>query len=518
MMKQAPNVRLMILDAIRKDHLSCYGYNRPTAPTVDDVAADGTRSEQAISMSAWTPPTHASMFTGCYPSRHRVFNSQLSLNYDGQSIAELLSANGYRTLGFSNSYHTSTEWNFHRGFNYYHDVFELPRFLGKADHPTLDFLRFPPNYFFENFDIPDLQLRKLKKQLTGTEEPFFGFIVLNAAHWPYDPPARFREQFEAYFDQWDTVDEETAEDIADGNGQEYTLGDKSVNQTEWDLIKCWHDGETRYTDYLLSEFIEFFKDKGLYDDMLVIVASDHGEHLGEYNLVYHAYSLFKEPVTVPVVVKWPERHHTDGRTVPGNVSHSLASLTDILPAICEWVGIEPPAEMQGRDLTTVSNRDALFAEYGRPQPPGRDRILEMYDCFEEYDRGLQAVQTKDYKLIRTTTGEETLYRVRNGNKTPVENDEVKRRLSGRIDEVVNEIPDGEYDEELGDCVKKHGKDRAPVACLSDEISVNHRTIDLERLGASRQTALERSRLSASESPTTASVNPRTRPVWGGESR
>jgi arylsulfatase A-like enzyme len=320
--------------------------------------------------------------------------------------------------------------------------------------PSLDFLRFLPNYFLRNYDISDLQLRKLKTQLTDTEEPFFGFINLNAAHSPYDPPARFREQFEAYFDQWDTVDEEAAQDIADGNGHEYTFGDKAVSQTEWDLVKCWYDGEIRYTDYLLSKFIEFFKSEGLYDDTLLIVAADHGEHFGEYNLVYHAYSLFEELVNVPLIIKWPESHHDD-RTLPGDVSNDLVSLTDVAPTICEWAGIETPPEMQGRDLTTDSDRDAVFAEFDRPQPPGRDRLLETYDTFEEYDRGLQAVRTVDHKLIRTTRGEETLYRIENGTETPVENEEVKWRLSRQIDETLDKIPDGEHDEELDDYVKDH---------------------------------------------------------------
>jgi arylsulfatase A-like enzyme len=395
------------------------------------------------------------MFTGCYPSRHGVFNSQLSLNYDGPTIAELLSENGYRTLGFSNSYHTSTERNFHRGFDYYHDVFELPRFLGKMYDPSLDFLRFLPNYFLKNYDISDLQLRRLKTQLTRTEEPFFGFINLNAAHAPYDPPSKFRKQFEAYFDQWDTVDKETSKDIATGDGYGYTLGDKKVTETEWDLIKCWYDGEIRYTDYLLSKFIDFFKNENLYEDTLLIVVADHGEHFGEHNLVYHSYSLFEELVNVPLIVKWPDGHHGDDQTLLGDISHNLVSLTDIAPTICEWTSIETPSGMQGQDLTTGSDRSAVFAEYDRPQSPGRDRMLETYNGFDEYDRGLQAIRTAEYKLIRTTTGEETLYRIQDGDETAVENEKVQEQLSQQMIEMLEEIPDGEHDEDLDDYVKDH---------------------------------------------------------------
>jgi arylsulfatase A-like enzyme len=454
-MGQRPNALLVVLDATRKDHLSCYGYDRPTSPTIDRIAADGTRFEQAIASAPWTPPSHASMFTGCYSSRHGVFNSHLSLTYEGPTIAEQLSANGVETLGYSNSYHTSTDRGFHRGFDYYHDIFELPRFLGKMYDPSLDFLRFLPNYFLKNYDISDLQLRKLKTRLKRTDEHFFGFINLNSAHTPYDPPARFRKQFEAYFDEWDTVDEEAAADVSKG-GFEYTaLDDKSITETEWRLIRCWYDAEIRYMDYLLADLIESLKKTGLYDDTLLIITADHGEHLGEHGLSNHSFSLFDELLNVPLIVKWPGDHHVGDRTLPGSVSNNLVSLIDIAPTICEWLGTDIPSEMQGRALTADHTHDAVFAEYDRPQPPRRDRLLRKYDKFEAYDRGLQAVRTSDFKLIRTTRGKETLYRIENGEEVPVENPEVHRQLSERMDETLSDVPDSGVEEELSKYVKEN---------------------------------------------------------------
>lgn len=452
-MKQRPNVLLIVLDATRKDHLSCYGYDRPTSPTIDSIAADGTRYEQAVSTSAWTPPSHASMFTGCYPSRHGVFNSQLPLTYEGPTIAELLSEHGVRTLGFSNSYHTSTERNFHRGFDYYHDIFELPRFLGKMYDTSWDFLRFLPNYFLKNYDISDLQLRKLKTELKKTEEPFFGFINLNSAHSPYDPPARFKKQFEAYFDKWDTVDEEAAKDVRIGDYGYSAFGDESLSETEWELIQCWYDGEIKYIDHLLSDFIDFFKKEGLYDDTLLIIAADHGEHFGEHGLMYHSFSLFEELLNVPLIIKWPRSYDTGGRVRPESVSYDLVSLVDIAPTICKWLDLEVPPEIEGRDLTTNPGHDAVFAEYDRPQPPKRDRLLNEYPDFEAYDRGLQVVRTSEFKLIRSTTGQEMLYRIEDGSETPVENAEIQERLSELMTERLNDVPDTDTEEELSEYVK-----------------------------------------------------------------
>jgi arylsulfatase A-like enzyme len=393
------------------------------------------------------------MFTGCYSSQHGVFNSQLSLTYKGPTIAELLSEQGVETIGFSNSYHTSTTRNFHRGFDYYHDIFELPRFLGKMYDPSLDFLRFLPNYFLRNYDISDLQLRKLKTRLKRTENPFFGFINLNSAHSPYDPPARFKKQFEAYFDKWDTVDEEAAKDVANGDYGYTTFGDKSLSEPEWELIQCWYDGEIKYMDYLLSDFIDFFKKEGLYDDTLFIIAADHGEHFGEHGLAYHSFSLFEELLNVPLIIKWPENYGLSDRVPPEGVSHDLVSLVDIAPTICEWMDLTVPSEMQGRDLTTNPGHDAVFAEYDRPQPPKRDRLLNEYPDFEAYDRGLQVVRTSEFKLIRSTTGQETLYKVENEGETPIENAEIQQRLSKLMNEILNSVPDADVDEELSEYVK-----------------------------------------------------------------
>lgn len=451
-----PNVLLVVLDATRKDHLSCYGHDRPTTPAIDEVAAEGTRFEQAITPSPWTPPSHASLFTGCYPSRHRVYHSHLHLQYDGPTIAELLSSAGYTTLGFSNSYHTSTDRNFHRGFDYYHDIFELPRFLGKMYEPSIDFLRFLPNYFLRGYDESYWQLQRLETKLRRSDEPFFGFINLNSAHSPYDPPRGYREPFEAYFDEWDTVDEQAAQDVANGDAHDYVFGDGTLSETEWELVKCWYDGEIRFMDDLLSEFFDFLESRGVYDDTLLIIAADHGENMGEHGLAYHSFSLSEALLNVPLVVKWPGSRRDREVDMPGSVSDSLVSLVDVAPTICELADIEDPPEMDGHSLVDDVRRDAVFAELDRPQPPGRDRLLRTYDAFAPYDRGLQAIRTREFKLVRSTTGEETLYRITDGDEVEIEDPEVRRRLSDRLDDGVRKLPDsGADDEELTDHVKQH---------------------------------------------------------------
>jgi arylsulfatase A-like enzyme len=454
----APNVLLVVLDATRKDHLSAYGYDRPTTPALEELADEGTRYEQAITPSPWTPPSHASMFTGRYPSGHGVYNSQLSLEYDGPTLAELLSDAGYTTLGFSNSYHTSTERNFHRGFDYYHDIFELPRFLGTMYEPSLDFLRYVPNYLFRNYDHSYFQTRRLETKLDGTDEPFFAFINLNSAHSPYDPPRRYREQFESHFDKWETVDEEAAHDYSEGDGKAYTVGGETLSETEYELLKCWYDGEIRFMDDLLSGLFDFLRAREAYENTLMIVVADHGELFGEDGLGFHSFSLHEVLLNVPLIVRWPEGvdDHVD-RSVPspGSVSEKLVSTIDIAPTVCEWAGVDVPERMDGYSLTTETGHDHVFAEYDRPQPPERDRLLREYADFKSHDRGLQAIRTADFKLVREIPGEKTLYRVGSLTETPVDDPDTERRLSKTLDDGVDELPDVSHEEDLPDHVEEH---------------------------------------------------------------
>lgn len=448
----APNVLLVVLDATRQDHLSCYGYDRPTTPELEGFTEDATRYDQAIATAPWTPPSHASMFTGRYPSNHGLFGTQSLDTYEGRTIAEILSEAGYSTFGFSHSHHTSIEQRFDRGFDFYHDILALPRFMGRMYEPSLDFARFLPKKFLEGYDISDFQSRKLKTSIKRESEPFFGFINLGSAHAPYRPAPAFKEEFESYFDGWDTVDRESARVVSEDDGYEYVVGDVTLTETEWDLVKCWYDGEIRYMDYLLGGLFSFLKRREAYDDTMIIVTADHGEHFGEHGLVYHQFSLFEELLNVPLLVKWPADSATE-TPATGTVSDRLVSQVDLAPTICELAGVSRPAEMDGVSLIDEEEHDAVFAEYDI-YPGLRDR-LQKYDEFAKYDRGLQAVRTRDHKLVRSSDGEETLYSITDGAESVADDPAVAQTLSERLSAAVDPLPDTVQQTDLDNDVRDH---------------------------------------------------------------
>jgi len=444
-----PNVILIVLDAVRKDHLSCYGYSRETTPNLDAFARDATRYESAISTAPWTPPSHASLFTGKYPSRHRVTGFSPKLDSSHKTIAEALNAEGYHTFGFSNSHHTSHDRGFDRGFEYYHDIVNLPRFRGKMYEPSKEYFEFVWKYVVDDYDISYFQLRKLGNVIENASEPLFGFINLNSAHSPYDPPGQYLSKFGDELDA-DEANEETASDLASEGGYRFMMGELGATEAEWNLVERWYDGEIRYMDRLLGRFISRLKNEGMYENTLIVVTSDHGEHFGERGLAYHQFSLYEQLLNVPLLVKWPGSTNS-------SVSEELVSLVDIAPTILDVVGIDIPSSIEGRSLRSEPEAEAVFAEYAGPYPPLKDRLKKYGDAFTEYDHGLQAIRTHQNKLMRSTKGESTLYRITPEGEIEADDPERAVELRERLDRYLTELPDeGGYEDEEPE---SHIKDR-----------------------------------------------------------
>ncbi|ELZ24418.1 sulfatase [Halosimplex carlsbadense 2-9-1] len=442
-----PNVLLIVLDAVRADHLTPYGYDRPTTPNLDAFARRATRYDDAVAAAPWTPPSHAAMFTGRYPSNNGVYGLTPNLDPDQPHVAELLADRGYATGGFSNSYHTSPQRGFDRGFDYYHDILSLPRFRGTMYEPSLDFARHLYDYFVRDYDDSSFQLRRLCSWIDRIDRPFFGFINFNSAHSPYDPPTRFKSEFESYFDAWDAVDDSAAETLSD-DAYAWMLDEVRAGDPEWDLVKCWYDGEIRYLDSLLGTLFDGLRDRGLFEDTMVVVTSDHGEQFGEDGLVYHQFSLAERLVNVPLLVKWP------GQT-SAETSDELVSLVDLAPSMVELATGEAPPEMDGRSLRTGAEPEAVFAEYAGPSESIQRRFAERDGPFDDYDTGLQAVRTARHKLVRRTDGTATLYDISDGTDRPIDDDELAADLRSRLEAALGELPRREEGEDLSEHVESH---------------------------------------------------------------
>jgi arylsulfatase A-like enzyme len=197
--------------------------------------------------------------------------------------------------------------------------------------------------------------------------------------------------------------------------------------------------------------LDFLKQIGEYDETLIIVTSDHGEHFGEHGLAYHQFSLSEILINVPLLVKWPDGlGHRD--------SQKLISLTDFAPTMLCLAGIEPPDEMQGIDIRADRTHDAVFAEY-IPYSGVQDRIKKYAGDVNDLLVGLQAIRTDKHKLVRTTEGEETLFDISSFKEKELRDSPLKRKLSESLAASLPELEiHPESDEELSDEVKSHLRD------------------------------------------------------------
>ena len=318
------NVVVILIDTLRADHLSTYGYTRPTSPNLSGIADQGVLFENAIAPSAWTIPSHASILTGLYPHDHHAGDSAHP-NLDPQyfTLAEALKMRGYRTAAFSaNGRFFSRSRGFGRGFIHFEDAFRTWRgsfgqtMFGAQIDSWIEALHLEHN-------IPGrLSAQVINRNalhwIGSGHAPFF--VVLNYldVHEPYLPPepylhyytkAKHRRQW--YSDDWQSSENLTPQEL----------------QTNIDS----YDGAINYVDDQIAKLMQELKKRGLGEHTLVIITSDHGEGFNEHGLVDHGNSLYRELIHVPLIF-WEPGEIPVGRRVPEPVSLTAlpATVLDLL--------------------------------------------------------------------------------------------------------------------------------------------------------------------------------------------
>lgn len=346
----SPNIVLIVIDTLRADHVSSYGYQHSTTPGLDAwVAQQGVRFENAVAPSPWTLPSHVSLFTGLDAVRHGINHPQ-SVPKTTEMLAETLAANGYRTVAFSGGGYVSSAYGLDRGFDrfdYWMDPERLAKGVGKDlddglanVHEWLD--RGPPEPFFLFFHTYEVHATYLPR-----EPHFQNFLkkgvqvdpgLLMGVH--PDPSAsedgwRFRAHF-------------TKRSI------EPELRWAAAKEEDYSLLNALYDSGIAYTDRGITELIEAFQEKGLDDRTLIIVTSDHGEGLGEKSTAGH-YNLYDFNLLIPLMMSLPDGQGA-GLSVPTQVR-----LIDVYSSILDVAGITVPGPPRGTSLVPlIAGKSADF--------------------------------------------------------------------------------------------------------------------------------------------------------------
>lgn len=353
-----PNVLLYVIDTLRADHLGLYGYPKPVSPHLDALAAESVVFDRAYAQSGWTRSSVASILTGLTPYAHRVLGREDALPSSVPSLAGLLQAAGYETVGAVSNVNLAPELGFGRGFDRYAPVYlqHDPALAGQLNDELLAWLR---------------GRRKAA--------PFFAYLHSMEPHDPYDPPEPFRRRFAPHLTTG--LRTPAAEAIAAAQARHPGLTPEEIRAD----FTALYDGEIAANDAEIGRLLQALRAAGLYEDTLIIIVSDHGEEFLDHGLWGHGHSLYSEILHVPLILKLP------GGRRAGERRGDLAGHIDLLPTILAAAGVRIPAEAQGRDLFESSG--GLESSSG----PGEAPVLSLLQLD---GAGMASVIEPERQLIR----------------------------------------------------------------------------------------------------------------------
>ncbi len=320
-----PNVLLIVMDTVRADHTSVYGYVRPTTPNLERIASGGVLFEQAFSTSSWTLPAHASLLTGHEAHEH---GGEIIL-YDGRfpTLEEEFRRRGCRTGAFSaNEFFFSRQNGFGTGFMRFDDIFGsyadrfARTFYGRVVAEKLA-ARFGYKNILGRKSAADVNRELLRWIDEAPDRPFFAMINYFDAHDPYRPAQPFRSQFSKLPDPGGLLNELASR---------ITLADPRLVQGEMDA----YDGGVAYMDGQIGRLFTALSERGLLKNTCIVIISDHGEFFGEHGLFLHHNALYRMSIQVPLIFYW-EGHLPAAVRVsepPVSLTDVAATLTGIIPA------------------------------------------------------------------------------------------------------------------------------------------------------------------------------------------
>lgn len=456
-----PNIVIFLLDAVRPDHLSCYGYDRETTPFLEQLTADATRYERAYSSSIWTLPSYGALFTGLYPSQHGAVDWNARIT--DPTFVDALNEAGYTThttsahlggaeeFGIADSFQTREEVTIRtRDFLFPDDpVFEEMEDRRKSDTYESTARRYAaaaklaikerswksfPNALYHQYQLfrrrnglwTDNGAKKLCDRgvsfLEDADSPFCLFVDFLEAHQPYRPPRGYIRRFLP-----SDVSIEEMNAVIDANHVGRTIRGDSFSSREREILVGLYDASIRYLDDRLRSFYQRLESIGLRDETVCIILSDHGDLFGEWGLWGHQGRIHNSLCHTPLIIDYP---WSSG----GQVSEitELRQLGDHLATLAE--GVDPA------DGPRLTPRGEALAEYY-----GLDTQVSItpWDAYDDATRRnwgqyQTSLFSDRYHLYWDASGRTELYDIiaDPAETEPIDDPETTDRLRERIETLV----------------------------------------------------------------------------------
>jgi uncharacterized sulfatase len=424
-----PNILLVVLDTHRRDRLTCYGCSRGITPNLDAFAQRATVFENAIAPAQWTIPSHASLFSGEPPSVHRALQAGDVLQPRFTTLAEHLRSQGYRTVGFCNNPLVGVLDNgLTRGFDaFYNYCGAFPsgrngtetgvlrpfrRLSELALHALREVSRPIQSSFADssalfqgaldpfwvpiwtrvaNFkgntprSIRDVARFARREMSTAEDQPHFVFVNLMETHLPYSPPEDFVEAFVPGHEESAARDFLRAFNRQAGDW--FTPPEVPFSDLQGRALAQMYDAEVAYQDHLLGELLEVLEKPLHRDRTLVVFVADHGEMLGEHQLMGHAFGVFQELIQVPLLIRLP------GQTDSGRILPPV-STARLFHTLLDVAGMEV--------YETVDGQSIEVKEFGLSDVPAASDETQAVVYSEAYapEFALQVMEARKPGLIK----------------------------------------------------------------------------------------------------------------------
>ena len=377
------NVIIVAYDALQAAHVSHLGYSRKTTPMMDQIAGEGFVFSNAVTAAPWTIPSYMSMFTGLYPTEHKLVNkwfaysdrekvpsSLTNISPQVQTLAQVLKEKGYATAGFTGDSGVSAAFGYDLGFDIYRDK----RQFGGIDTYSKEVL----DWVAQNKD-----------------KSFFLFLHGYDAHGQFHTVEDYQGRFEnpEYDGRFKGSWQEQAQ-IRDD--LLYNRKQIDFRPEDIEFWRSWYDSKIRDGDDRFASFWNEFNKLNLKNKTIVIMVSDHGTEFYEHKKFDHGFSLYEELVHVPLVFKIPGMEG-------GKVINQQVTTIDIAPTLIDVLGIDP-----GQQYMSQLRGHSLLPLLEGKNVQVNDVFMETDFLRFTYKRG---VRTADgWKLIKTMeNGEEELY-------------------------------------------------------------------------------------------------------------
>lgn len=351
------NIILITIDALRPDHLGCYGYKRNTSPNIDRIAREGVLFTQAISQAGRTVPSLTSLITSNFLSVHHVFTENMILPPSIQTVTEILKAKDYNTAFISG--HGSIFYGKNDGLNRAFDSSE--------------------DCMAQASQITQKAIEWIK---SNKDKKFFLQLHYFDPHGPYTPPEPYRAKYlnDNLYRQNKNIPISIGNKTSEGDGEiPAYVAERGI--TDIDYYIAQYDGEISFTDEQVGVLLSTLKDLNMLRNTLIIITADHGEYLGEHNFYFMHGGLYDVIIKIPLIMK------CEGVIPAKKVIHQQVSLIDIMPTILDFIKIKMNLRINGISLLPLIfngryNMPYSFSEFMNPQ-----------------GISLVSIRTEDWKLI-----------------------------------------------------------------------------------------------------------------------